>query len=141
MVIVGDVTIDGDKAIMPLRVYHELQYRLAALEEGKQTITFKIDPKQAIQMVASLQDIATRQAQPATEQIKQAELLDARIKHLADRFLGWKFPADFAPDGGVSFTRPNYGPEVDGRPTGTNLLSATQAEAMVRYMLEGMPGN
>lgn len=54
---------------------------------------------------------------------------------MVDRFLQWKLPADFNPDGGIEITEPrsqHYGP------VGTNLLTATQAEAMVRYITEGL---
>ncbi len=56
------------------------------------------------------------------------------LKALVDKFLCWKLPQHFAPDCGISF---------DGRkddewnknktwPTGTNLFTADQAEAMLR---------
>lgn len=66
-----------------------------------------------------------------------------QIKHMVDRFLGWKLPADFRPDGGVKFD-PDAAKKLDSRnlryaPYGTNLLDATQADAMVRHMIEGMP--
>jgi hypothetical protein len=67
-----------------------------------------------------------------------------QIKHMVDRFLGWKLPESFNPDDGISF-EPIAG--KDGpypfrrRPTGTNLFSADQAEEMVRYMLEEMPND
>ena len=57
------------------------------------------------------------------------------IKHMVDRFLGWKLPSNFNPDAGISYTQPNYAPSVDATPYGTNLFDATQAEAMVRYMV------
>ncbi len=66
-------------------------------------------------------------------------MTEAQIKHMVDRFLSWRLPYDFHPDGGVSAKRPNYGPGVDWTPTGTNLLDATQADAMVRHMVDGMP--
>lgn len=56
-----------------------------------------------------------------------------QIKHMVDRFLGWNLPADFTPDGGVHFSR------ATAAPSGTNLLTATQAEAMVRHMVGGIP--
>lgn len=62
-----------------------------------------------------------------------------QIKHMIDRFLGWRLPQNFSPDAGVSYTRPNYHPSVDATPYGTNLLNATQAEEMVRYLIAGMP--
>lgn len=65
----------------------------------------------------------------------------AQIKHMVDRFLGWKLPVAFNPDGGVSFARELNGePRRDQDwPIGTNLLDAIQAEAMVRHMAEGLP--
>lgn len=64
---------------------------------------------------------------------------DEQIKHMVNRFLGWRLPTDFRPDAGISYTRPNYHPSVDATPLGTNLLDANQAEAMVRYLVSGMP--
>jgi hypothetical protein len=54
----------------------------------------------------------------------------------------WRLPENFSPDAGISFTPDfNVGTEWPGRhlPFGTNLLDATQAEEMVRFMAEGMP--
>lgn len=69
-------------------------------------------------------------------------MTDAQIKHMTDRFLGWRLPEGFSPDGGISFT-PDYnvGTASPGKhqPIGTNLFTASQAEAMVRFMAEGMP--
>ncbi|SHJ72246.1 hypothetical protein SAMN05444159_1320 [Bradyrhizobium lablabi] len=62
-----------------------------------------------------------------------------QIKHMVNRFLGWRLPKNFNPDAGISYTRPNYAPSVDATPSGTNLFDATQADAMVRYMIEGLP--
>ena len=61
-----------------------------------------------------------------------------QIKHMVDRFLMWPLPRNFTPDNGISYKRPNYAPNVPG-PSGTNLLDATQAAAMVRHMVEGLP--
>ena len=61
-----------------------------------------------------------------------------QIKHMVDRFLMWPLPRNFTPDNGISYKRPNYAPNVPG-PSGTNLLDATQADAMVRHMVEGLP--
>lgn len=75
---------------------------------------------------------------------RAAKISDAQIKHMVDRFLGWKLPADFRPDGGVIFQRFSNGfdPNDDGqpnKPSGTNLLDATQAEAMIRHLIDGLP--
>jgi len=68
----------------------------------------------------------------------------AFIKLMADKFLGWKLPEGFWPDGGVSFAR-TCNSWIDGEfvkdaprqpqdwPIGTNLLSAEQAEQMFNY--------
>lgn len=69
-------------------------------------------------------------------------MTDAQIKHMVDRFLAWKLPEKFSPDGGISFT-PTYrgvgGVERPHDPVGTNLLTATQATAMIEHMLVGLP--
>lgn len=67
----------------------------------------------------------------------------AMVKRMVDRFLGWRLPEHFRPDAGISFN-PEYNVEFNAKygkppalhqPTGTNLFDATQAEAMIRYML------
>jgi hypothetical protein len=50
-----------------------------------------------------------------------------------NRFLGWRVPENFAPDGGVKLDR-EYAAKY-GSPTGTNLLDAVQARAMLAYVL------
>lgn len=73
----------------------------------------------------------------------EAETREALIKRMVDRFLGWKLPDDFSPDGGISFEKAgNAGTthEYTREPMGTNLLDAVQATAMVRYMLNGGDG-
>lgn len=65
---------------------------------------------------------------------------ESEIKDMVNRFLSWKLPADFSPDNGIKFDRVgNLGTEHQyyREPTGTNLFTATQAEAMVRYITEG----
>jgi hypothetical protein len=65
-----------------------------------------------------------------------------QIKHMVERFLAWKLPQNFNPDGGISFEPigsrgTQY--EFKREPSGTNLLDGTQAKAMVLHMLEGLP--
>lgn len=74
----------------------------------------------------------------------------AQIKHMVERFLGWRLPQDFNPDAGISF-KPTYNDSPEAmrllglkepsrhEPSGTNLFDATQAEGMVRFMVEDMP--
>lgn len=66
------------------------------------------------------------------------QMNDNQIKRMVDRFLGWKLPENFNPDGGISFERvrnKNTPWPRKNEPTGTNLLDADQAEAMVRYII------
>ncbi len=51
------------------------------------------------------------------------------LKSMVNAFLSWKLPNDFAPDGGISFEPSN------SWPTGTNLFTAAQAEAMILHMI------
>lgn len=67
------------------------------------------------------------------------KLTDSQIKHMVDRFLCWKLPEDFNPDGGISFKKTfnDHLPQPQKHePVGTNLFSADQATAMVRYLVE-----
>lgn len=75
-------------------------------------------------------------------------MTDDQIKHMVNRFLMWRLPEPWHPDAGISFT-PEFNVEYNAKqgkppqrhePTGTNLFDYTQAEAMVRHMLEGMGG-
>lgn len=63
---------------------------------------------------------------------------DEQIRKMVDRFLGWRLPKPWNPDNGISYKRPNYAhdPAEHDWPTGTNLFDASQAEQMIRYMLE-----
>lgn len=69
-------------------------------------------------------------------------MTDEQIKHMAYRFLAWKLPADFHPDAGISF-KPEFNEHtahpMRHEPSGTNLLNHTQAEAMIRHLVEGIP--
>jgi hypothetical protein len=70
-------------------------------------------------------------------------MTEEQIKRMVDRFLSWRLPADFNPDGGISFKREfneNTPWPMQHEPSGTNLLNDVQAEAMVRHMLEGSDG-
>jgi hypothetical protein len=74
-------------------------------------------------------------------------MTDEQIKHMVNRFLGWRLPDNFGPDGGILF-KPFYNVEYNAargkpparhQPSGTNLFGADQAETMVRHMIEEMP--
>lgn len=53
-----------------------------------------------------------------------------QLDRLVDRFLSWRLPQDFAPDGGITFKRSTH-----LWPVGTNLLTAHQAKAMLEHIL------
>lgn len=75
-------------------------------------------------------------AQEAETKLRDA--LKLTVQHMVNRFLNWKLPDDFAPDCGISFDidKCRFGSNVHF-PSGTNLFTATQAEAMIRYILKG----
>jgi hypothetical protein len=68
---------------------------------------------------------------------------DTDIKHMVDRFLMWRLPENFRPDCGIHFdadAAKKLNPQnARYEPVGTNLLDATQADAMVRFMIDGLP--
>jgi hypothetical protein len=70
-------------------------------------------------------------------------MTEQQIQTMVNRFLGWKLPADFAPDAGISF-KPlaNADSPVElqykHEPIGTNLFTADQAKAMLLYLTEGL---
>jgi len=69
-------------------------------------------------------------------------MTEDQIKHMTNRFLGWKLPADFKPDNGINFEpvgNPGTEHQYSREPSGTNLFDATQAEAMIRHLVEGLP--
>ena len=57
-------------------------------------------------------------------------------EEMVTRFLGWKLPQTFAPDGGVTF-KPPENPHL--WPVGTNILTATEARAMLEHVLADAP--
>jgi hypothetical protein len=64
------------------------------------------------------------------------------INEMVARFLSWRLPSNFMPDGGITFD-PVYqkldGGYVRNTPTGTNLLDYTQARDMLEYVLGDTP--
>lgn len=69
-------------------------------------------------------------------------MTEAQIKHMAEQFLHWKLPANFNPDGGISFepiASKGTPHEFRREPVGTNLFGYAEAVEMVRHMIAGMP--
>jgi hypothetical protein len=69
-------------------------------------------------------------------------LSDEQIKYMTSRFLQWRLPENFRPDAGITF-KAEFNEHTDHpmkhTPVGTNLFDAVQTEAMVRYLIEGLP--
>lgn len=65
---------------------------------------------------------------------------DDIIEQAVTRFLSWKLPKDFRPDGGMVFI-PTKGRGYDSPywPSGTNLFNSEQAREMLRYVLAAAP--
>ena len=60
------------------------------------------------------------------------------IEEIVQRFLSWKLPKDFCPDGGISFKPGNSQQDTyenSGWPVGTNLFDARQAKEMIMHIL------
>lgn len=69
-------------------------------------------------------------------------MTDDQIKHMVNRFLGWRLPENFRPDAGISFKaefNEHTKHPMKHEPIGTNLLDWNQAEVMVRYLVDGLP--
>ena len=73
---------------------------------------------------------------------------------MVDRFLSWKLPQSFGPDGGITFTK-THNTYIDGQfvkdvprkqddpswPVGTNLFTADEARAMLEHALADAPAS
>ncbi len=69
-------------------------------------------------------------------------MTEDQVKHMVQRFLGWKLPDSFCPDNGIIFQKTyGEGTKYPGKyePVGTNLFDAKQTEAMIRYLVDGLP--
>lgn len=76
----------------------------------------------------------------ATQDDNETDMNDGRkslIDSMVYRFLGWKLPANFGPDAGISFKPyvPQQTPDSPLWPSGTNLFTVDQARAMFEHAL------
>jgi len=137
-------------AIDALNAYTSTEALREALEAAEQFIVNGVEsgfirmpdpPDSALDTLPKIRAALSGSPAPTTPPM-ETEMTEAQIKHMVDRFLSWKLPTAFNPDGGISFERiaGASGPHPFVRePVGTNLLSADQATEMVRHMLEGLP--
>ena len=67
-----------------------------------------------------------------------ADAIAPPVGDMVSRFLSWKLPKDFSPDGGMVFI-PTRGRGYDSPywPVGTNLLTAEQAGQMLKHFTGG----
>ncbi len=65
-------------------------------------------------------------------------MMTTEIEKMVTRFLSWKLPDDFSPDGGIKYQKVAGTPENPHifSPTGTNLMTYSQAKAMIRHIIE-----
>lgn len=99
---------------------------------SKKTLTLELTPEQK----AHLLKLGTRDG--------GMKMTEDQIKYMATRFLGWRLPENFQPDAGISFKaefNEHTAHPMRHEPTGTNLFDATQAETMVRFMVDGLPNS
>lgn len=67
---------------------------------------------------------------------------DDQMQGMVNRFLSWRLPQDFYPDAFISFDREKHdtwGGYPNSWPTGTNLLHAEQARAMLEHVIGTVP--
>lgn len=118
------------------------QEEIEGLKKELADLRRKPEPSRSVQRRVAIQKgepMPTFEPQePGMEQraIQEAEL----VKRMVERFLQWKLPDNFNPDGGISFKKmynEHTSHPMKHEPVGTNLFDYTQAEQMVRYMLAG----
>jgi hypothetical protein len=88
------------------------------------------------QTADALRELARARAAPASAKGKAMDM-DA----ITSRFLQWKLPENFNPDGGITFERDynqNTPWPAKHEPVGTNLFTFEQAKAMFEYVLAGV---
>ncbi len=76
-------------------------------------------------------NIATRSEAVAPVTATASPVTDEMVS----RFLSWKLPATFAPDGGVSFDGQLHDPQSHWWPVGTNLFNAIETREMLAHVL------
>lgn len=73
-----------------------------------------------------------------TTELEHPTMNEQQINDMVSRFLAWRLPENFSPDGGISFA-PTFntlgGGTARAEPVGTNLFSFDQAKQMVLHML------
>lgn len=74
----------------------------------------------------------------AADRLEKLERAPVVTDDMVSRFLCWRLPATFSPDGGVSFDKKDRDPNSHWWPVGTNILNAEEARQMIEHIL-GLP--
>jgi hypothetical protein len=131
---------------------YELDRKIAKLDVFKRSDTFKALPADQAGLLEAQQRYMQQYSRVLWKRIQlwdlpPGEVVDTALNsqiaapvaaqpavtdEMVSRFLGWRLPDDFAPDGGVTFTRPLH---PNNYPTGTNLFTATQAQKMLEHVI------
>lgn len=122
---------DREDAWEVILAYADIRAR-AAIEAGEPKGTERVSSTWLAQLREEYRQFgeAIPRLQAEIDELRAAQPdLDAMVS----RFLSWALPADFHPDGGVSF-QPS--PHPHAWPVGTNLLTASQAKAMFEHCLD-----
>ncbi len=82
-------------------------------------------------------NIATRSEEIAPVTATASPVTDEMV----NRFLSWRLPATFSPDGDVSFDGQLHDPQSHWWPVGTNLFNADEARAMLAHVLAPATAN
>lgn len=124
--LVNGFSVTGESACVSAANFNEAKGREIAFANARE----KLWPLLGFRLADCLHDDRLR-ADPATAPNFRPSVTDEMV----GRFLGWRVPQDFHPDCAVTFDRERLHPS--SWPTGTNLLSATQAQAMLEHVLGG----
>lgn len=125
------------------REFHSNELGIADVwHEGSQSfyeakLLKKISPEVALMMPPELDSPSELDIDPVTHpsyQI-QPDHFTPSIRRMVDRFLTWKLPRNFSPDGYVSFNSTGAKNNFFW-PVGTNILTAEQAKEMFMYALD-----
>lgn len=79
--------------------------------------------------------IVDPEANPEPLKFDEPDYFTPSIRRMVDRFLTWKLPQNFYPDGFVSFDSKSAR-QYSTWPVGTNILTAEQAREMFMYALD-----
>lgn len=133
--------MNADTSQLPVRV--RTQYRTPSghwRDESSFQINNPADMNE--QHIHSTRRVIIEEAEPAD--VKDQYEPGVVTNDMVSRFLSWPLPADFNPDGGILFEQMTQHSALGGhhlnRPTGTNLLNAEQARAMIAHIL-GIPND